>query len=143
VGTVGDLSSVGVLVLQVTFDATDAFLYQTLPLLLLLVISVLGVGDLVLFFKIRRASVPAPQPVWLVALALVLALMVVLQAPAQSYAKCPGLPGVGSPSNSPSFMATEILLTEVSIIVVLAYLFLRGYLTLKKLEKNRPADAGD
>ena len=143
----GNESSVGIVVLQVSLSPLDAFLYQSLPFVLFAVLVALLVGDGYLFVRIRRLSGRAMRPhsaemVLAAVLCVVVSLVALSDGIQAVVAKCPGLPGLGTTSSPSNAIAITVLWSEIAGVGVLGFLFVKGYLTLRRLERKKGMRSG-
>jgi virginiamycin B lyase len=125
----GGLSSSGLLVLQVTLNPLYTAA-RDLPDILFLVIVTLLLGNILLYQKIHKVRGGPSGKGLKGALVLGLSFFLMVQSK-PAFAKCPGLPGVGSTSNGPDYYGIITLTAEVIVVVVLVVLLIRNYLALR------------
>jgi streptogramin lyase len=141
-GQDGNMSTVGVLVLQVTSNATNVLLYQTLPDLLTVLLIVLALANAYVWF-VRRSDVRESEPgfsdrrlvLWLGILFTVLLLS--LKTVPVAVSKCPGLPGIGSSSSGPNYVGIIIDVVQIAGTAILAYFLVKGLLQDRKERRRR------
>jgi streptogramin lyase len=132
----GNVSAVGIAVIMVTPNATNAFLFQTLPDALTIVNFALLFAN-VYVWAIRRPPPESVAKIFRGSLAAILALLLVLlviQLNPVTVAKCPGLPGIGSQTNGPDYVGVVFDVVEGATAIALAYFLVRG---LRVAERER------
>jgi hypothetical protein len=136
----GNESTVGILVLQVTPNPVDQFLFQTLPAVLNVGILFLVVGNIFVYARlsrIRNEPLAKSRKAWTLVCEAIGAAFILLQpAIPVAFSKCPGLPGLGSSSGGPNYVGIITLTVEASVTAVLAYFLVRGLLILRQVQEG-------
>jgi virginiamycin B lyase len=124
---VGNVSTVGTVTLQITANATNTFLFQTLPDLLTVLLFYLAAAN-VYVWRVQRERKARFSPSWALGSIFMVTLVLILglQATPTVVSKCPGLPGINSSSNSPYLAGIIFDVIELPLTVVLTYFLIRG-----------------
>jgi streptogramin lyase len=137
-GQFGAVSTVGVLVLQITPNATNVLLFQTLPDVLTVLILALVIANLYVWvFRLDRWRGTKSSAGFALGLAVLSSMLLLglVGAPA-TVSKCPGLPGIGSTSSGPSYVGIVVDVVQIVATAILAYFLIRG-LRMEREMKSR------